>query len=72
MIPTRSARYGDWDSHKVHDPFILVRDGKYWLYYKGQPMGWTTQYARGIGWGVALCRSPGGPLCEVARESRYQ
>ena len=55
-------RYGDWDSHKVHDPFILVRDGKYWLYYKGQPMGWTTKYSRGIGWGVAIADRPEGPF----------
>ena len=56
------ARYGDWDSHKVHDPFLLVRDGKYWLYYKGQPMGWTTKYSRGIGWGVAIADRPEGPF----------
>ncbi len=55
-------RYGDWDSHKVHDPFILVRDGEYWLYYKGQPMGWTTKYSRGIGWGVAVANKPEGPF----------
>ena len=55
-------RYGAWDSHKVHDPFVLVRDGKYWLYYKGQPMGWTTKYSRGIGWGVAVAASPRGPF----------
>ena len=55
-------RYGAWDSHKVHDPFILVRDGKYWLYYKGQPMGWTTKYSRGIGWGVAIADKPQGPF----------
>ena len=55
-------RYGAWDSHKVHDPFILVRDGKYWLYYKGQPMGWTTKYSRGIGWGVAIAETPEGPF----------
>ncbi len=54
--------YGAWDSHKVHDPFILVRDGKYWLYYKGQPMGWTTRYSRGIGWGVAIADAPEGPF----------
>lgn len=55
-------RYGAWDSHKVHDPFILVREGKYWLYYKGQPMGWTTRYSSGIGWGVAIADKPEGPF----------
>ncbi len=56
------SRYGAWDSHKVHDPFILVRNGQYWLYYKGQPMGWTTRYAQGIAWGVALADEPEGPF----------
>ena len=56
------ARYGDWDSHKAHDPFIMQRGGKYWLYYKGQPMGWTTRYSRGIGWGVAIADAPEGPF----------
>lgn len=60
------ARYGAWDSHKVHDPFILLRDGKYWLYYKGQPMGWTTKYAGGIAWGVAIADSPAGPFIKSA------
>jgi len=60
------ARYGAWDSHKAHDPFILVRDGKYWLYYKGQPMGWTTKYSRGIGWGVAIAERPEGPFVKSA------
>ena len=55
-------RYGAWDSHKVHDPFILVREGKFWLYYKGQPMGWTTKYSRGIGWGLAIADRPEGPF----------
>ncbi len=58
--------YGAWDSHKVHDPFILMREGKYWLYYKGQPMGWTTRYARGIGWGVAIADKPEGPFVKSA------
>ena len=55
-------RYGAWDSHKVHDPFMLVRDGKFWLYYKGQPMGWGTKYCSGIGWGVAFADQPEGPF----------
>ena len=55
-------RYGAWDSHKVHDPFILTHDGAYWLYYKGQPMGWMTQYSPGIAWGVAIASQPEGPF----------
>ena len=55
-------RYGAWDSHKVHDPFILRREGRYWLYYKGQPMGWGTRHDRGIGLGVAIADRPQGPF----------
>ncbi|GIS67131.1 MAG: hypothetical protein CM1200mP6_01990 [Anaerolineaceae bacterium] len=58
--------YGAWDSHKVHDPFILCGDGKYWLYYKGQPMGWGSDYCSGIGWGVAIADSPYGPFEKYA------
>ena len=58
-------RYGAWDSHKVHDPFALVREGRIWLYYKGQPMGWGTRYSAGIGWGVAMADEPAGPLREI-------
>ena len=59
-------RYGDWDSHKVHDPFILMRGGQYWLYFKGQLMGWTTRYSRGIGWGLAIADAPEGPFVKSA------
>ena len=59
-------RYGSWDSHKVHDPFVLKREGKFWLYYKGQPMGWTTKYAQGIAWGVAIAEQPEGPFVKHA------
>ena len=55
-------RYGAWDSHKVHDPFVLYREGRYWLYYKGQPMGWGTRHDRGIGLGMAIAEGPEGPF----------
>ena len=56
------VRYGAWDSHKVHDPQPLLRDGRVWLYYKGQPMGWGTGGDGGIGWGVATADCPEGPF----------
>jgi hypothetical protein len=56
------CRYGAWDSHKVHDPFAMVRGGRIWLYYKGQPMGWGTTWCKGIGWGVAIADRPEGPF----------
>lgn len=60
------GRYGEWDSHKVHDPFAMIREGKVWLYYKGQPMGWGTAHCRGIGWGVATADRPEGPFQKSA------
>ena len=29
----------DFDSHLVDDACLIVRDGKYWLYYKGRQLG---------------------------------
>lgn len=26
-----------WDANVVHDPSLIVREGQYWLYYKGTP-----------------------------------
>jgi hypothetical protein len=48
---------GPWDSHKVHDPCLIKRDGKYWLYYKGHQMGTPD----GAKWGVAIADKPKGP-----------
>ena len=31
--------YGDFDSHKVHDPNLIVRNSEIWMYYKAHPMG---------------------------------
>lgn len=44
-----------------HDPKLIVREGKYWMYYKGSsvPLG------KGIpqpSWGVAIADSPEGPF----------
>jgi hypothetical protein len=49
---------GSWDSHKVHDPSFLVREGKYWLYYKGQQIG---RHPFDSKWGVAIADKPEGP-----------
>ena len=48
---------GPWDSHKVHDPCLIVREGNYWLYYKGHQMGAPD----GAKWGVAIADKPEGP-----------
>ena len=50
---------GSWDSGAVHDPGILPRFGKYWLYYKGHQIG--GRMAADSKWGVAVADHPEGP-----------
>lgn len=51
-----------FDSQCVHDPCLLVRDGKYWLYYKGEPMGYKGRKdVTATMWGVAIAAKPDGP-----------
>ena len=50
---------GSWDSKAVHDPGILVRDGRYWLYYKGHAIG--EAMPADSKWGVAIAEHPEGP-----------
>lgn len=48
----------DFDSHLVDDACLIVREGKYWLYYKGRQLG------KGPGqtqMGLAIAESPEGP-----------
>lgn len=65
--------YGDFDSQKIHDPNLIVRDGKIWMYYKAHPMGVGSEHAapRGVGMkkpypnfsmGVAIADAPEGPF----------
>ena len=42
--------FGDWDSHKLHDPYVLVYRGQIWLFYKGVQFGRTYRHDLGIGW----------------------
>lgn len=53
---------GDFDSHKVHDPYLTFFNGKFHLYYKGEQMGWEINFGgREIRHGVATSDSPFGP-----------
>jgi len=56
----RTGSPSAFDSRNVHDPSLIVRDGKYWLYYKGHP--YTDEPCEvPIGWGVAIADKPEGP-----------
>ena len=55
---------GEFDHEHVHDPTLIVREGKYWLYYKGTPGGPTRRdkkWGVPIAWGVAFADKPEGP-----------
>lgn len=53
---------GSFDSHKVHDPTLMFFNDKYYLYYKGEPMGEEMfMGGRETKWGVAIADQPGGP-----------
>lgn len=47
-----------WDSHRVDDACILVRDGRYFLYYKGRQKGLSPRETR---MGLAVAEQPLGP-----------
>ncbi len=65
--PVRSLieKEGDFDSLKVHDPFLLVFNDKIHLYYKAHPMGLSGKlkltYPDFTG-GLATADSPFGPF----------
>jgi sucrose-6-phosphate hydrolase SacC (GH32 family) len=48
----------DFDSHLVDDACLIVRDGKYWLYYKGRQLGKSPAQTQ---MGVAIAEKPEGP-----------
>ena len=60
--PDAVTRFGAWDSHKLHDPFLLVRGGRVWLFYKGVPFGRHYRHDLGCQWGVAIADRPEGPF----------
>lgn len=56
---------GDFDSLKVHDPYLLVRDGRIFLYYKAHPMGLggdTPLSYPDFSGGLAVSDNPEGPF----------
>jgi len=56
--PLEATEQGSFDSLRVHDPALLFRDGRYWLYYKGEGIGHSNMQSK---WGVAIAEAPLGP-----------
>ncbi|MEP4077342.1 family 43 glycosylhydrolase [Haloferula sp.] len=48
----------DFDSHLIDDSCLMVRDGKFWLYYKGRQLGKSPHHTQ---MGLAIADKPGGP-----------
>lgn len=48
----------DFDSHLVDDACLIVRDGKYWFYYKGRQLGKSPGQTQ---MGLAIADHPAGP-----------
>ena len=56
------GKEGDWDSYLVDDAHVIVREGRFWLYYKGGDIKVTADTTR---WGLAIGNSPTGPFVKV-------
>ena len=56
--PEQATVQGTFDSLRVHDPALLYRDGRYWLYFKGEGIGHSNMDSK---WGVAIADDPLGP-----------
>ena len=51
-----------FDSYRVDDSCLLVRDGRYWLYYKGRQYNNTPGRTK---MGLAIAEEPQGPYVKV-------
>ncbi|PXA05270.1 xylosidase [Coraliomargarita sinensis] len=47
-----------FDSHLVDDACLIIRGGKYWLYYKGRQLGKSPRETK---MGIAFAENPAGP-----------
>jgi predicted GH43/DUF377 family glycosyl hydrolase len=55
---TNSDNPEDFDSHLIDDACLIVKDGKYWFYYKGRQLGKSPGQTK---MGVAIAEHPQGP-----------
>ncbi|MCP5535519.1 MAG: family 43 glycosylhydrolase [Akkermansiaceae bacterium] len=53
-----SDKQEDFDSHLIDDACLMVREGKYWLYYKGRQLGKKPSHTQ---MGLAIADHPQGP-----------
>lgn len=60
-ILTTSDSADQFDSYRVDDACLVVRDGKYWLYFKGRALADGPSGPRRTKMGVAIAERPEGP-----------
>jgi len=61
LVPT-PAETGAFDSFRVDDAALVLRDGRVWLYYKGRAQGGSPS---GTCMGLAVAERPEGPYVRV-------
>jgi hypothetical protein len=57
--PVLAPEQTTWGPKGIHDPSLIVKDGKYWLYYKGEL---DASGRRTRAWGLAVGEKPEGPF----------
>ena len=62
-VLSNSDNLEDFDSHLVDDACLVVREGRYWLYYKGRQQGKSPKETK---MGVAIADKPAGPYLKYA------
>lgn len=62
-VLTNSSDPSQFDSHLVDDACLIVRDGKYWFYYKGRQQGKSPAQTK---MGLAIADQPAGPYVKYA------
>jgi sucrose-6-phosphate hydrolase SacC (GH32 family) len=59
-----SGNQEDFDSHLVDDACLIVREGKYWFYYKGRQLGKSPAQTQ---MGLAIADQPQSPYVRLFR-----
>lgn len=57
--PVLTTSESGFDSHRVDDACLIVRNGEYWLYYKGRERGLSPAETK---MGLSVARHPTGPF----------
>lgn len=62
IVIAHSDVSSDFDSYRVDDASMLVRDGKIWMYYKGRCLDHGKEGPKRTQMGVAMAENPEGPF----------